>query len=280
MKQDVKTLLDKKAPLTRKEEEILFSCYEKHPSQDFRNAIVVKNMGLVRKLSLKYQNLGIDLEELRQEGVFGLMTAIDRFDYKRGFKFSTYAYYWINQSIIRYLMNHRHTIRLPVYLAAQYLDVEMLQKEYLKEHGEYPSDTYISEKTDFTLEKVKELSALHLKTSPVSLHALMLKDEESSQWMTTTEDTKALEELEAADRQMDMERLWCIMESVLTEKELFVISLRFGLKDRHARTQSEIGEMLGVTRGRVQQIEQKALGKLKNLRKLRHLRDLKDYIQE
>lgn len=260
--------------MTTDEEISVFKEYAKNPKDmELRNLVVEKNMGLVYKVSSRYVNMGIDTEELQQEGVFGLITAVERFDYKKGNKFSTYAIHWINQSMTRFLLNHRRNIRVPVHVSETMLKIKRVKKEYLNQYGEEAPIEYIATVLQIPEPKIESVMQVFKNIESVSLNSIVSNDnnKDDSELIDYMKDTNAesLEDVVIASE--TNRRLLKIMEEILTEKECNIVKLRFGIEDGHPRTLQEVGTIYGLTRERIRQIEKNAIRKLRCSKRIKNL---------
>ena len=262
-----------KVPLLSPEEEIELAKRMELGDENARKRLAEANLRLVVSIAKRYVGRGMQFLDLIQEGNLGLIKAVEKYDYSKGFKFSTYATWWIRQAITRAIADQARTIRIPVHMVETINRLIRTSRQLLQELGREPTPEEIAEKMEIPVERVREI--MKISQDPVSLET-PIGEEEDSHLGDFIQDDHVQVPVDAATYTLLHEQLMEVLDT-LTEREQKVLRLRFGLDDGRARTLEEVGKEFNVTRERIRQIEAKAL------RKLRHpsrSKKLKDYLDE
>lgn len=255
-----------KSKLLTKQEEIDLAKRIEKGDKEAKEALVNANLRLVISVALKYKGHNVPLEDLIQEGNIGLMKAVEKFDYHKGFKFSTYAIWWIRQAVMRALDNHSRTIRLPSYIVAEISKCNSVFSELRHKLERDPSIEEMSEALDMPMDKVKHLMSLST-SEPLSLDMPIKDERDSAELQDFISNSKAVSHEEIMDEVVLEEQVNNLLNK-LSFREREIIKLRYGLKDGQKHTLREIGKQFAVTRERIRQIEAEALRRLRYWGKL------------
>lgn len=261
-----------RVPLLSPEEEIDLAIRITDDDQRAKQRLAEANLRLVVSIAKRYVGRGMQFLDLIQEGNLGLIKAVDKFDYTKGFKFSTYATWWIRQAITRAIADQARTIRIPVHMVETINKVKKANSQLLHKNGREPTAEEIADDLNMPVDKVREI--LRVAQEPVSLET-PIGEEEDSHLGDFIPDDDALAPADAASMLLLKEQLGEVLKT-LTPREEKVLSLRFGLEDGHPRTLEEVGKEFNVTRERIRQIEAKALRKLRHPSRSKKLKDFLD----
>ena len=256
-------------PLLTKEEEQELAILVEQGDTEAKQRLAEANLRLVVSIAKRYVGRGMQFLDLIQEGNMGLMKAVDKFDYTKGFKFSTYATWWIRQAITRAIADQARTIRIPVHMVETINKLVREQRNLLQELGQDPTPEQIAERMDMTPDKVREI--LKIAQEPVSLET-PIGEEDDSHLGDFIEDEVIENPVDYTTRVVLREQLDEVLDT-LTDREENVLRLRFGLDDGKMRTLEDVGKVFNVTRERIRQIEAKALRKLRHPSRSKPLRD-------
>ena len=261
-----------KVPLLTAEEEIDLAKRMEQGDEEAKKRLAEANLRLVVSIAKRYVGRGMLFLDLNQEGNLGLIKAVEKFDYRKGYKFSTYATWWIRQAITRAIADQARTIRIPVHMVETINKEIRVSRQLLQELGREPTPEEIAEEMNISVDRVREI--LKISQEPVSLET-PIGEEEDSHLGDFIQDDNVPAPADAAANTMLKEQLEEVL-GTLTEREQKVLRLRFGLDDGRARTLEEVGKEFNVTRERIRQIEAKALRKLRHPSRSRKLKDYLD----
>ena len=260
-------------PLLTNERELELAKRISEGDERAKQELMEANLRLVVSIAKKHTNRGLKLLDLIQEGNIGLMKAVEKFESNKGFKFSTYATWWIRQAIPRAIADQGRTIRIPVHMIETINKIKKASRIHLQETGKEPTADYLAKTVELPVEKVKNI--LEMNQDPISLET-PVGSEDDSELGDFVEDDKFLNPHEATVRSVLKEKLNEVLKKELNEREEQVLRLRYGLDDGAPKTLEEVGKIFEVTRERIRQIEVKAINKLKNIKKKKGLEEFRN----
>lgn len=250
-------------PLLSREEEKELAKRIEQGEEEAREKLASANLRLVISIAKKYRGYGLDFLDIIQEGNIGLMKAIDKFDWRKGYKFSTYATWWIRQSILKALNNESRTVRVPSHVTSLNRKIDSFINDYKEEHGEKPSIDEIAEELDVDKSKVRK--ARRAKKESVSLDKPLREDEGESEALgdVLADENTPQPEKEAFGDMLE-DRLKGLLNKALSDREKQILKLRYGLEDYQPLTLEEVGDVFDISRERVRQLQDRAIDKLKD----------------
>ncbi len=256
--------------LSRKEEAELAQKIEENDTQA-KKELAIANLRLVISIAKRYRNYGLSFLDLIQEGNLGLMKAVEKFDWRKGYKFSTYATWWIRQAILRAITNRSRTIRVPAHMNELIRDIKKEERDFIQENGREPTPSEVADILDVPVEKIRKAQKTAQRTTSLD-KPLSEENGEAGVLCDILPDSNLPNPEEKSLEMMTKNHLTQLLQDVLTDRERRIVQLRYGLKDYHPRTLNEVGKVFGISRERVRQIQKEAIDKLKNPKIKKQLR--------
>jgi len=276
----IRTYFDEiaRVPLLTKEEEVALAKRIEAGDEEAKKKLAEANLRLVVSIAKKYRGCGLPFLDLVQEGNLGLMKAVEKFDWRRGYKFSTYATWWIRQAVLRAITNRSRTIRVPTHINELIRKIHEAEREHIKEHGSGPTLEELAEELDTTVDNI--VKAKRTAQYTASLDTPIGYDEEGAVLGDFIEDEDAVSPTRETFRELLIQEIRKTLKERLTPRERRVLELRYGLDGNPPKTLDEVGEIFGISRERVRQIQKEALEKLRGSEVLQKLEKFRQILGE